>query len=265
MSSRAHPERGMRASARRREHDGGPKVAAQKGKRAIARRHLRLGGRVVNFDMADPFELVSSGDLDGLRNALAADAALAASRHASGASLLAWAHYVGKADAVPIIRPHLTALDPYDAIIEGDTDAVREALAQGWDGNALSPDGFTPLALAAFFHRPAIFDLLLPLTRDVNQRAENKQRVAAIHAAAAMRNAGMIEKLLRAGADPDLAQADGFTALHSAAHHGDALTAGLLLLFGAAPRLPNDHGNDAADVAMAAGHNWLAERLSRLG
>jgi hypothetical protein len=211
----------------------------------------------------DVFDALAQGNLDGLTEALAADPSLAAARHASGASLLAWAYYVGKPAAVPLIRPHVAVLDPYDAIIVDDVDAVRAHLAAEWDGNARAPDGFTPLALAAFFRRPEIFELLLPLTRDVNAPAQNAQRVAALHAATAMRDAAMAEKLLRAGALPDLAQADGFTPLHVAAQHGDTPVVALLLLFGADPRLANAKGKDAIAHAREGGHDWLAALLER--
>jgi ankyrin repeat protein len=213
----------------------------------------------------DVFDLLAKGQITELGAALEADPQLAASRNTSGASLLAWAYYVGQPDAAALIRPHLGALDPYDAIIFGDADGVRAALNGSWDGNALSSDGFTPLGLAAFFNRPEIFDLLLPVTKDVSQQAENPQRVAAIHAATAMRNARMVEKLLRAGARPDQVQADGFTALHAAAQHGDAAIVGMLILFGADPRLKNAKGQDAIDHARAGEHEWLAKRLETLG
>jgi ankyrin repeat protein len=214
--------------------------------------------------MGDVFELLGKGQLADLDATLEAYPDLAASRHSSGASLLAWAYYVGQPDAAALIRPRLSELDPHDAIITGDAERVREALTAGWDANALSPDGFTPLGLAAFFNRPEIFDLLLPVTRDVDEPAQNPQKVAALHAATAVRNAAMVEKLLRAGAKPDQRQADGFTPLQAAAQHGDAMTAGLLVLFGADPRLANDKGQDAIAVARTAGHQWLAERLERL-
>src|SRR6188474_3169756 len=158
--------------------------------------------------MSDVFDLLAKGQLTDLDTALRADPALAASRHGSGASLLAWAFYVGQPDAVALIRPRLSELDPHDAIIVGEIDRVKAALTAGWDANALAADGFTPLGLAAFFQRAEIFDLLLPLTRDINETARNAQQVAAIHAAAAMRSSDMVEKLLRAGATPDLLQAD---------------------------------------------------------
>ncbi|HHY50433.1 MAG TPA: ankyrin repeat domain-containing protein [Alphaproteobacteria bacterium] len=209
----------------------------------------------------DVFDLLAEGRIDELTAALAGNPALAAGRHASGASLLAFAYYVGQAHVAPAIRSHLADLGPHDAIIHGDAATVRRALAAGWDGNALAPDGFTPLGLAAFFDRMPVFELLLPITRDLNERARNPQQVAAIHAATAAGNARMVEALLRAGADPDLAQADGFTPLHAAAHSGNAAIAGLLLLFGADRRRLTARGHDAVELARSVGHGWLADRL----
>jgi len=209
----------------------------------------------------DVFDLLAEGRLDELSAALDTDSVLAATRNASGASLLAWAFYVGRPEAADLIRPYLSDLDPHDAIIVGDTGRVREALTAGWDANALSADGFGALALSAFFGREEIFDLLLPVTGDVNLPARNAQKVAALHAATARRNTTMVEKLLRAGADADQVQADGFTPLHVAAQHGDGAIAALLVLFGANPRKHNVQGNDAITHARMGGHLWLAERL----
>jgi ankyrin repeat protein len=215
--------------------------------------------------MADLFDLLAQGRLPELRDALAIDPAAAWNRNAAGASLLAQAAYIGNFEAIALIRAVLNRLDPYESIILGDVDSVRAALDSHWDVNAPSPDGFSGLGLAAFFKRPEIFDILLPLTRDVNQRANNPQQVAALHAAAAVGQAGMVEKLLRAGADPNLPQADGFLPMHAAAHSGDAVIAGLLLLFGASPTAANAKGRSPVDIAREAGHDWLAERLAALG
>lgn len=211
--------------------------------------------------MSDAFDLVASGDLEGLRTALAHEPGLARARHASGASLLAWAAYMGNVGAIAAIRALPVELDPYEAIIVGDETVLEAALGSGWDGNALSPDGFAPLALAAFFDNRSAFDRLLPITGNVSRQAENLQKVAALHAATAKRSAGMVEKLLRAGAEPDQTQADGFTPLHVAAQHGDAAIAALLVLFGADPRKSNAKGMDAVAHAREGGHEWLAVRL----
>lgn len=193
--------------------------------------------------------------------ALAHEPGLARVRHASGASLLAWAAYMGNVGAIAAIRALPVELDPYEAIILGDAEVLESALGSGWDGNALAPDGFAPLALAAFFDSNAAFERLLPITENVSRQAENPQKVAALHAATAKRNAGMVEKLLRAGAEPGQSQADGFTPLHVAAQHGDAAITALLVLFGADPRQTNAKGMDAAAHAREGGHDWLALRL----
>jgi len=115
-----------------------------------------------------------------------------------------------------------------------------------------------------FFRRPEIFDLLLPLTHEINACARNGQQVAALHAAAAVRDVAAVEKLLRAGADPDLPQQQGFVALHTAAMHGDAAMSGLLRLFDATPELRDANGKTAADHARDKGHEWLAERIEAM-
>jgi ankyrin repeat protein len=213
--------------------------------------------------MADVFEIVQRRDLGALHQTLAANAAAAAARNADGASLFSFVYYAGWTEAAPVVRGALGALTAHEAIIAGDAAALQAALDAGWDANEHAPDGFTPLALAAFFGREDVFDVLLPLTRDLGARARNGQQVAALHAAAAARSRTMVEKLLRSGADPNLPQQAGFRALHTAAQHGDALMAGLLLLAGAEPAAAAENGKTAADFAREAEHGWLAARLER--
>lgn len=212
----------------------------------------------------NPFDLVSGNKLDELGQLLAGDPAVAASRNRDGASLLAFSAYMGNAEATKLVRSALASIDPYEAIIVGDQERVEAALAVGWNPDSLAPDGFTPLGLAVFFRRPEIFDLLLPLTHEINACARNGQQVGALHAAAAVRDVAAVEKLLRAGADPDLPQQQGFVALHTAAMHGDAAMSGLLLLFDATPDLRDANGKTAADHARDKGHEWLAERLEAM-
>jgi ankyrin repeat protein len=211
--------------------------------------------------MTELFEKVAADDLDGLKAAFAANPAAAGQRNSAGASLLMWTVYLGKPEATKLVRAALPAIDPYEAIILGDIERVMEALGTGWDGNVRSPDGFTPLGLAAFFNQPEIFGLLMVVTRNVNDRAENPQQVAALHAASATRNNEMVEQLLKAGADPNLPQSDGFVPLHSAAQHGDEAMVDLLIAHGADRKYQNARGETPGDIAFAAGHTDLANRL----
>ena len=65
--------------------------------------------------MSDPFSLVADGDIDALRRVLAQDPALARQRPASGASLLAWAAYTGRPDAVAAVRAVLVEVESCSA------------------------------------------------------------------------------------------------------------------------------------------------------
>ena len=54
----------------------------------------------------------------------------------------------------------------------------------------------------------------------------------------------------------------GYTALHTAAQHGDHVMLDLLLAAGADPRAAGDDGKTPADLAAAQGHTAIVERLS---
>lgn len=211
----------------------------------------------------DAFEAIASSDLGRLRQIISLDPAASAARNSEGTSLLSWAAYMGNADAIAIVRSAAPVLGPYEAIILGDAERVSDLLANDWDGRELSPDGFTPLSLAAFFGQQDVFDLLLPLADDVNRRADNRQQVAALHAATAKGSARMVQQLLDAGADPNLPQAGGFVPLHAAAASGKAAIVDMLLAAGADPRRVNDKCETAADLARADGHTELAARLEQ--
>ncbi|HSR70686.1 MAG TPA: ankyrin repeat domain-containing protein, partial [Acidobacteriota bacterium] len=67
--------------------------------------------------------------------------------------------------------------------------------------------------------------------------------------------------LLKAGADPNAQQQGGFTALHSAALHGDKDMAESLLEHGADPSIPAADGRTAAGFAQSQNHTDLAQWL----
>jgi uncharacterized protein len=71
----------------------------------------------------------------------------------------------------------------------------------------------------------------------------------------------VVAVLLEAGADPDAAQAGGYTPMHSAAANGDAPLVDLLIARGADPVRAADDGRTPADLAAERGHDELAARL----
>ena len=81
--------------------------------------------------MDDPFDLVARGDLEALRIALAHEPELVHQRHSGGASLIAWAAYMGNVGAIAALRALPVKLDPYEAIILGDGASLEAALEEG--------------------------------------------------------------------------------------------------------------------------------------
>ncbi|TMJ01477.1 MAG: ankyrin repeat domain-containing protein [Alphaproteobacteria bacterium] len=117
--------------------------------------------------------------------------------------------------------------------------------------------------------RARLNELLEHNPRLVNAAGTNGNRLLTF--AVSFRRTGMMEDLLAAGADPDLPNNKGWTALHQAAYAGsDDMSAGalerlaLLLRAGASPYAEayGDGGTPLA-VALFWGHRLLAGPLSR--
>jgi ankyrin repeat protein len=216
------------------------------------------------------FDAVRSGDLGVVDARLRDDASLASARNEGGISALLWAYYNGQ----PLVAERLLAsgveLNIFEAAAAGDLARTRALLAQDPSlVDACSPDGFSPLGLAAFFGRPEVLKLLLNEGADPDAPSRNAMRVTALHSAAANREPAlslrMVETLLRAGANPNARQHGGWTPLQQAAAHGRAEIVALLLSHGADRTMQSDDGQTAADKARERGFREVAERLESRG
>ena len=160
-------------------------------------------------------------------------------------------------------------------LAEGAALTIWEAAALGRDArvaelldgdpsllDAMSPDGYHPLGLAAFFGATSTVRLLLDRGADVATAATNPMRVQALHAAAASRSVAIVRMLLEAGADPNARQHVGYTPLMGAAGNGSDEMVDLLLKHGADPSLVSEDGKTAAGIAREHGHGAIAERLA---
>lgn len=197
--------------------------------------------------MSDVFEAIGAGDADRVRALAAADPAIGAERDEQGVSAVLTARYHGRLDLVEALLPPDERLDVWEAAALGRTERLRALLDEDPSlVDAVSPDGFRPLALAAFFGHRAAVPLLLERGADVRARGTGAIRTTALEAAAASGETEIARLLLDAGADPRSAQPGGFTPLHAAAQNRNRELYDLLVERGADPGARADDGTSAA-------------------
>jgi ankyrin repeat protein len=212
------------------------------------------------------FDAIKAGDTARLREIVGARRNLVSAKDPSGLSPLMLACYAGLDDGVQALLAAGARLDVFEAAAVGD--AAR--LAQQIDADpklvhALSPDGFPPLNLAAYFGQAKTVDYLLEKGADPNAVSKNALRLRPIHGAAAHKNPQrstlIAKKLLERGADVNVKQAGGWTPLHQAASSGNAELARALLSRGARSDVRSDDGRTPRDLAVEKGHALLAEEI----
>jgi uncharacterized protein len=171
--------------------------------------------------------------------------------------------------------------------------SVSQLLERGFDPNAPDPRGQVALYLAFRDGSPQVAEVLLDSPRlnvDVaNAAGETPLMMAALrgelswvkrlvergalvnrsgwtplHYAGSGPEPAVVAFLLDRGAVVDALAPNGNTALMMAARYGAIDSAALLLARGADPKLRNQAGQSAADLARGAGRDTLATRLDGL-
>ena len=196
------------------------------------------------------FELIESGDTEGLRGLLEQEPEAIEQKSPQGVSAVLFACYQMKWELIPLLREAARGMDLFEAAAVGDLERLRALLqsqpeaVRGW-----TEDGFSALHLAAFFRQPNAVGLLIEAGADIDAEARNGSGLRPINSAAASTVVDSVRILLEAGADPDVQQAGGYTALHSAAHNDNLEMAQALIDAGADTTLRTDEGRKAAEMA----------------
>lgn len=210
----------------------------------------------------DLFAAITSGDASRVRNLVASEPGLASARDDQGVSAIATAVYHRQKDIAERLVEAGASIDIFEAAMLGDLPKARALLASDPAlARARSADGGTALHFACFFGHPDIARLLIESGSDLHAVAEKFGNVQPLHSAVASRVHSTIELLLLNGAAVNARQKQGYTALYSAAHHGDMRLAKLLLQYGANPLQKLDDGQTPIDMAQKAGHLELAAML----
>ncbi len=160
------------------------------------------------------FELIDAGDADGVRALLDEDPGTLDARDDQGLSPIVHAAYRGRGPVLEALLGVATPGDPWDRLVAGESTGLPAH-------DAWSPDGFTPLHIAAFSHNAAAARALLEAGADPNVLARASfARVTPLGTAAFSGAVDVARVLLEHGADPSLAEAAGGTPLDVARENG---------------------------------------------
>jgi ankyrin repeat protein len=210
------------------------------------------------------FLAITSGDVETVRRLVDDDPSLASAKDGSGLHVVLLALFNQQREVAEV----LLAADPELGVLEaagtGRADRLRELLdADPEARDVRTPEGFTPLGLAAFMGGADTVRVLLDHGADPDDDADNQFGVRPVNAAAAAHDHETMRLLLEAGADPDARQKGGFTPLHEAAHSDDVEMARLLLEHKADPGIEADDGRDSAKLAADDGSKGVEALLQR--
>ncbi|MGQ0603736.1 MAG: ankyrin repeat domain-containing protein [Anaerolineales bacterium] len=207
-------------------------------------------------------EAVKEGQIERVRDSLAADRSLVNARSEGGFSAVLLAAYYQQPAIAQLLVERGVELDLFEACAAGALPRVQQLLAaQPESINAFSSDGFQPLGLAAFFGHTEIVRMLLAHGAEVDVPARNRMRVTPLNSAAAGGHVAIAKLLIERGADVNARQEGGLVPLHSAAQNGQREMAELLLAHGADIHAKADDGKSAVTFAIEAGHTALVDWL----
>jgi uncharacterized protein len=208
-------------------------------------------------------DAVRAKDAVRCRQMLDVDPTLATSVGPDGLGPLTAAGYAGAAEIAALLKDRGARPSIHEATILDDRELVRRMLlARPPLVGSFSPDGWTPLHLAAHFGRGEIARELLERHAPIDAVARNGIGNQPLEAAVAGGHVGLVRTLLAAGADPDHRSHGGLTALHAAAYSGDLSMVRLLVSAGADVDAAMEGGKTALDLATEQGRTEVVDWLS---
>ncbi len=209
---------------------------------------------------------IKSGSTEETARLLANNPGIVYQEDNAGLHPVMLAMYYGQREIAAHLRAAMDSVNIWEAAALGELDTVRHLMAEDPNAkDAVAPDGFTPLGLAAFFGLAEMLTWLLEQGADPNKPSENQMAVYPINSAAANRNQEtalkLVQVLVAHQADVNAAQHGGWTPLHQAAAHGINDLVEFLLEHGADRSLKSEDGRTAADMALAGGYEELAAKM----
>ena len=255
--------------------DGSAAGCARTGRFAIGLLAAFLGSLpLVAASSADLrlIDAVKSRDLRGIR-ALVEQGVDIDAKQPGGATALAWAVHLQDRETVDRLLAsgaEVNTADEYGdtplilASANGDLYMIERLVAAGADATAERWSGETALMLASGTGVAGAVGLLAERGSPLDA-TETRRGQTALMWAAAEGHSDVVEALIAAGAEVNIASAEGFTALAFAVTSDDVRSIRALLAAGADPNAASEDGSLPTNIAASYGHADALEVLLDAG
>ncbi len=222
--------------------------------------------------IVDLLKAARAGDVERVKTLLKSDPRLLVARDPMGNTALILAVNSGHDALADLLFDAGVEPGLHEAAAIGDTARVGATLEQHPEQlDTDSPEGFTPLALAAHFGHLDVMRQLIDRGANVNRVATHHIAVTPLHAALFGRQVEAAMLLIERGADVTLARGGsgwkraGWTALHYAAGLGFSTLVQPLLDRGADPSCRDEEGKTPLDVAIDTHNHDIVDVLRSRG
>ena len=211
-------------------------------------------------------EAIKNGDRTKIEHLLETKPSLARSKTSAGVSATVFALYNGNRQVATTIAGKKGKLDIFEAASLGDLAQVKDLVKHNSSlANAYSPDGFTPVALAAYLGQRETVEYLIENGADVNAVAGNTTGFTPLTGAVSQNHTEIAKVLVKNGANVNHSYEAGFTPLTHAASSGDTELVIFLLDHGADPNTKTSDGKSPLSFAIEKNHLEVISILKKQG
>src|SRR6266852_7811801 len=211
-------------------------------------------------------EAIRKGNLQKINQLLDTTPILANSKAKNGVSAILLALYHGHQDIAQTVAAKKHELDIFEASVLGKLEQVKNLMDHNPSiANSYSPDGFIPVALAAYLGQKEVTEYLILKGANVNAIAKNATGFTALTGAIANNHAEISKILVKKGADVNQRYEGGVSPLMEASLNGNLELVKFLLENGADPTAKTGDGKTPMSLAKEKNQVEVVEALKRHG
>ncbi len=212
------------------------------------------------------FKSIQSGNLEEVKEMVAADPSLVNTKHRTGATGILFALYNGHKEIAEFLARRKPDLDIFEAACLGRIELVKALVeADPRMVKAYSGEGFTALGLVAYMGQKEVAQYLVDSGAEVNAIAKNQTGFTALTGAVTNGYADIAEMLLVKSANVNHRYEAGLSPLMIATHNGNLELTRILLAHGADDKARTNDGKTALSYALEKGHSDVAAFLREHG